>query len=67
MKTQTDKNTKKMNPLRQSVEIRTTLYELVETVIDVVGTDRNQLIMPVLLNTLKKGNANVVVSGKISN
>jgi len=47
---------------RQPVTIRTTLYELIETVIDVVGTDKNQMIMPVLLDTLRKGHANVVVS-----
>ena len=48
--------------LRQPVMIRTTLYELVETVIDVVGPDQNQLIMAVLLDTLRKGRANVKVS-----
>jgi hypothetical protein len=48
----------------QPVVIRTTLYELIETVIDVVGTDKNRMIMPVLLDTLKRGHANVVVSDR---
>jgi hypothetical protein len=50
-----------------SAKIRTTLYELIETVIDVVGTDKNQVIMSVLLDTLREGRANVRVSGTLTN
>ena len=59
--------TKQKKQLHDSLEIQTTLYELIETIIDVVGTDKNQLIMPVLIDTLRKGKAKFVVSGTISN
>ena len=58
--------TKQKKQLPDSFEIQTTLYELIETVIDVVGTDKNHLIMPVLIDTLRKGKAKYVVSGIIS-
>ena len=58
--------TKQKKQLHDSFEIQTTLYELIETVIDVVGTDKNHLIMPVLIDTLRKGKAKYVVSGIIS-
>ena len=48
--------------MREPVRIQTTLYELVETVIDVVGPDKKQLITAVLLDMLRKGRANVRVS-----
>ena len=62
MRTHKKNFTAKAYRLRQPVMIRTTLYELVETVIDVVGPDENQLIIAVLLDTLRKGRANVKVS-----
>ncbi|MFZ0614820.1 MAG: hypothetical protein WAM73_21420 [Desulfobacterales bacterium] len=37
---------------RPSVVIRTTLYELTETVIDTVGPDEKQSVTPVLLELL---------------
>ena len=58
---------KQKKKLHDSYEIQTTLYELIETVIEVVGTDKNHLIMPVLIDTLRKGKAKFMVSGTISN
>ena len=46
---------------RRPVKIRTTLYELVETVIDVVGSEKKQTVVDVLLATLREGRANVKV------
>lgn len=37
---------------RPAVVIRTTLYELIETVIDTVGPDEKQSVTPVLLELL---------------
>ena len=59
--------TKQKTQSHKHLEIQTTLYELIETVIDVVGTDKNQLVTPVLIDTLRKGKAKFVVSGTISN
>ena len=59
--------TKQKKQLHEPIEIQTTLYELIETVIDVVGTDKNHLIMPVLIDTLRKGKAKFIVSGTLSN
>lgn len=67
MRTLTENGTGKKNHLQKPDKIQTSLYELCETVIDVIGTDKHQLFMAVLLDTLRKGNANVVVSGTISN
>ena len=67
MRTFKDKYAASNHPLQQPFTIRTTLYELIETVIDVVGPDRNQMIMAVLLDTLRKGRSNVKVSGTIAN
>jgi hypothetical protein len=47
---------------RPAVVIRTTLYELVETVIDTVGPEEKQSVMPVMLELLGAfcSNVNVV-------
>ena len=66
MRTRPKGRARKKKHLHEPIEIQTTLYELIETVIDVVGTDKNNLIMPVLIDTLRKGKANVIVSGTIS-
>ena len=67
MRTFKDKYAAGGHHLQQPYTIRTTLYELIETVIDVVGPDSNQMIMAVLLDTLRKGRSNVKVSGTIVN
>ena len=66
MRTQPKECARKKKLLHESFMIQTTLFELIETVIDVVGTDKNHLIMPVLIDTLRKGKAKVVVSETIS-
>jgi len=48
---------------RQSMIIETTLYDLMETVIDIVGPDENRLIEEVTLNLLAKAKNSVCVSG----
>jgi hypothetical protein len=67
MRTLPKESKRQKTPSHQPFEIQTTLYELIETVIDVVGADNNHLIMPVLMDTLRKGKAKFVVSGTISN
>jgi hypothetical protein len=39
---------------KKSVKIQTTLYELMEAVIDVVGPDNNRMVKDVTLNILAK-------------
>ena len=48
---------------RKSMIIETTLYDLMETVIDIVGPDDNRLIKEVTLNLLAKAKTCVCVSG----
>jgi len=48
---------------RKSIIIETTLYDLMETVIDIVGPDDNRLIKEVTLNLLAKAKTCVCVSG----
>jgi len=50
---------------RKSIIIETTLYDLMETVIDVTGPDENNLIEEVTLNLLAKAKPSVrVLSSK---
>ena len=46
---------------RKSIIIETTLYDLMETVIDVTGPDENNLIEEVTLNLLAKAKPSVRV------
>jgi hypothetical protein len=48
---------------RKSMIIETTLYDLMETVIDIVGPDDNRLIKEVTLNLLAKANPRIRVTG----
>jgi hypothetical protein len=48
---------------RKSMIIETTLYDLMETVIDIVGPDDNRLIKEVTLNLLAKANPRVRFTG----
>jgi hypothetical protein len=48
--------------LRSSVKIHTTLYELMETVIDVADPEENKLVNDVTVNILKKAKPSVRVS-----
>ena len=48
---------------RKSMIIETTLYDLMETVIDIVGPDENRLIEEVTLNLLARAKTRVCVSG----
>jgi hypothetical protein len=47
--------------VQSTVTIKTNLYELMETVLDVVGPDENRLINEVTLNLLAKANPKVSV------
>ena len=47
---------------RKSMIIETTLYDLMETVIDIVGPDDNRLIKEVTFNLLAKAKTCVCVS-----
>jgi len=46
---------------RKSIIIETTLYDLMETVIDITGPDENNLIEEVTLNLLAKAKPSVRV------
>ena len=48
---------------RKSMIIETTLYDLMETVIDIVGPDDNRLIKEVTLNLLEKAKPRIRVTG----
>ena len=48
---------------RKSTIIETTLYEVMETVIDIVGPDENRLIKDVALDLLAKAKTCVCLSG----
>lgn len=48
---------------RKSMIIETTLYDVMETVIDIVGPDENRLIKEVTLKLLAKAKSCVCVSG----
>lgn len=48
--------------LRSRIKIQTTLYDLMETVIDVVDTNENKLINEVTLKLLAKANPKVRVT-----
>jgi hypothetical protein len=61
-KTQT-KNLHLSRKLRCTSIIQTTLYELMETVIDIVGSDENRLVKEVTLNLLAKAKTCGRVSG----
>ena len=49
---------------RNSIKIQTSLYELMETVIEVAGKDENDLINEVTLNLLAKAKPCVCVSSQ---
>jgi hypothetical protein len=49
--------------LRNSIKIQTSLYELMETVIDSVNPDENRLIKEVTLNLLAKARPRIRVTG----
>ncbi len=51
-----------MQKHRNSPEIQTTLYELMETVIDVADPDEKRLVNDVTVNILKKAKPSVRVS-----
>ena len=48
---------------RNSIKIQTSLYELMETVIDIVNPDENRLIKEVTLNLLEKARPRIRVTG----
>ena len=48
---------------RKSMIIETTLYDLVETVIDIVGPDDNRLIKEVTRNLLAKTHPRIRITG----
>jgi hypothetical protein len=48
---------------RHSIKIQTSLYELMETVIDSVNPDENRLIKEVTLNLLAKARPRIRVTG----
>ena len=48
---------------RKSMIIETTLYDLMETVIDLVGPDDNRLIKAVTLNLLTKTHPRIRITG----
>jgi hypothetical protein len=49
---------------RNSIKIQTSLYELMETVIDIVNPDENKLIKEVTLNLLAKARPRIRVTGQ---
>lgn len=48
---------------RKSMIIETTLYDLMETVIDIVGPDDNRLIKEVTFNLLAKTHPRIRITG----
>jgi hypothetical protein len=51
-----------MKKRKNSLKIHTTLYELMETVIDVADPEENKLVNDVTVNILKKAKPSVRVS-----
>jgi hypothetical protein len=48
---------------RNSIKIQTSLYELMETVIDMVNPDKNRLVKEVTLKLLAKDRPRIRVTG----